>query len=286
MEHDQRCHDCLLSRVSLEIELGKKKDRINQDILKHADLLIRFLHTTPWTHPMVASALHRWVYRELGVSDPFYALKETSRIDSLRVLKTVSDTLAGFRERVLASIIGNMFDYGVKGHEVSDDFLSFFRKEYASGLAIDDTREILPLCQDVLYFTDNCGEIVFDRFLISWLKENNCRVTVVLRDKPILNDATLEDAYNLGLDTLADNVLSSGSGVEIGVRFDLLSEEVLTAMDRCSLIISKGMANYESLREEEGLPPVAYLLAAKCDPIAEEFGVRRGDKIASLRRPR
>ena len=232
---------------------------------------------------MVASALHRAMYQKLDNADPFYALKRASEEVSKEILGAISDHLTGFRECVLASVIGNMFDYGVKGHEVCDDFVSFFDREFSKGLAVDDTDRILPLCGDVVYLTDNCGEIVFDQALISWLISYGSRVTLVVRDRPILNDATLEDASRLGLDSQVDSILTTGAGVELGIRFDLLSDEVRTALDTCSIIISKGMANYESLREEQGLPPTAYLLCAKCDPIAEELGVMRGDKLAILK---
>ncbi|PWR70736.1 damage-control phosphatase ARMT1 family protein [Methanospirillum stamsii] len=283
MKHDPRCFECLFSRVDLEIKLAETETRKKEEIYDHAKEIIRFLESTPWTHPMIASALHRAMYQRLGVSDPFYALKQASEEVSLTIIDTVLSDLTNFREFVLASVIGNMFDYGVKGHEVSDDFVSFFNTEFASGLAIDDTERILPLCNDVVYFTDNCGEIVFDRALIKWLKDQGSKVTLVVREKPILNDATIEDAKRINLDSIADTILTTGAGVELGIRFDLMPDEVMKAIDTCSIIISKGMANYESLREENGLVPVAYLLCAKCEPIAEELGVNRGDKIALLR---
>jgi uncharacterized protein with ATP-grasp and redox domains len=43
------------------------------------------------------------------------------------------------------------------------------------------------------------------------------------------------------------------------------------------------MANFESLSEMKDIPPVAYLLAAKCKPVADELGVPVGVKIAKLR---
>ncbi len=283
MIHDPRCYDCLLSRVNLEIDLVDSDKKKNADIIAHAEEIIRFLHTTPWTHPMVASALHRAVYQELNCDDPFYALKQASEEVSLKILQSVSGRMRSFRDFVIASVIGNMFDYGVKDHEVSSDFVSYFDEEYAKGLVVDDTDRILPLCSDIVYFTDNCGEIVFDQALISWLVAHGSRITLVVRDRPILNDATMEDALRLGLEKQVTRFCTTGAGVEHGIRFDLMSDELRLALDQCSLIISKGMANYESLREEQGLPPVAYLLAAKCDPIAEELGVKRGDKLALLR---
>ena len=283
MKHDKRCAGCLLSRVNLELDLGKAGADTSKKICTYAEEKIRFLHTTPLNHPMIASDLHRSIYHKIGVSDPFIELKKESQAISLEVFKEVSSRLCGFRELVTAAVIGNTFDYGVKGHEVTGDFLSFFYSGFTRGLSIDDTDKILSMCRDVVYFTDNCGEIVFDKYLISWLKNYGCRVTLVVRDRPILNDATINEVHALGLEKIVDSVMTTEAGIELGIRFDLLSDDLMTAIDRCSLIISKGMANYESLREEEGLPPVAYLLAAKCEPIAEELGVRKGDMIASLR---
>jgi hypothetical protein len=85
------------------------------------------------------------------------------------------------------------------------------------------------------------------------------------------------------MDRYAEVVTTTGCGCEIGVRLDCMPDLLAQAMETCTLVIAKGMANYESLSEYSNLPPVAYLMAAKCDPIAEEVGVPRGSKIAMLR---
>ncbi|HWQ65129.1 MAG TPA: ARMT1-like domain-containing protein [Methanospirillum sp.] len=283
MHHDDRCFDCLLSRVRLEAELVEVQSEKFQPLMEHATKLLTFLQDTPYTHPVVASLLHRSVYFQLGTTDPFLKLKKQSNREAAKALDLVREHLTDFRSLVTAAVIGNIFDYGVKGHTISDDFTTFFNKEFASGLYIDDTDKILPMIRRVVYLTDNCGELVFDRLLIEFLKNQGSYVTVVVRDAPILNDATMADAMEMGLDTIADHIYTNGAGAEIGIRFDLLPSHVQNELDSCTLVISKGMANYESLREETGLPPIAYLLAAKCEPIAEELGVPRGAKLAALR---
>jgi uncharacterized protein with ATP-grasp and redox domains len=95
----------------------------------------------------------------------------------------------------------------------------------------------------------------------------------------------MREARELALDRFVDRMTTTGCGCEIGVRLDCMPEDLGRAMEECTLIIAKGMANYESLSRYEGLPPVAYLMAAKCDPIAEEIGVPRGAKVAMLREP-
>jgi len=69
----------------------------------------------------------------LGSSDPFEALKKQGNQEALAVCKEIRPTLHTFRDYVLASVIGNTFDYGVKGHTVTDNFSVFLKEEFAKG---------------------------------------------------------------------------------------------------------------------------------------------------------
>ncbi len=102
------------------------------------------------------------------------------------------------------------------------------------------------------------------------------------KKSPILNDATLKDAHELGLDTLVDQITTNSGGAEIGICMENIPEDLRDAIAKCTIIIAKGMANFESLSEMDNLPPVAYLMAAKCKPVADEVGVPVGSKIALL----
>jgi len=283
MKFDDRCIDCLLSRVTLECSLCNASEEKTRQVRETCAELLEELCDAPLLHPQIASAMHREAYRMLGTPDPFAALKEQSMEEALNVCRIVRHELSGFRDLVLASIIGNTYDYGVKGHTVTGDFLSYFRKEFVSGLAIDDTDRIRPLLSRVVYFTDNCGEIVFDRLLLEYLHRTGSSITLAVRDAPILNDATRIEAQNLHLDRFVRSITTTGCGCELGVVLDCMPPELARAVDDCTLIIAKGMANYESLSEYSGLPPVAYLMAVKCEPIAEAVAVPRGSKVAMLR---
>lgn len=283
MRFDERCFECLLSRVQLECRLCGADSGSTATIREECARLLDEIRTKPLSHPQIASTIHRHVYSRLGSTDPFRALKEESTRQALEVCAAVRPRLVTFRDHVLASVIGNTFDYGVKSHTVKPDFSRYFEEEFRSGLYLDDCDRILPLADRVVYFTDNCGEIVFDRLLLEFLFCRGSKVTVAVRDEPILNDATMEEALALQMDRFAEVVTTTGCGCEIGVRLDCMPPPLSRAMETCTLIISKGMANYESLSEYRDLPPVAYLMAVKCDPIAEEVGVPRGSKIAMLR---
>ncbi|HVP97181.1 damage-control phosphatase ARMT1 family protein [Methanoregula sp.] len=277
------CIDCLISRVALECSLvGADPITTQQTLASCRDLLLS-LKEEPLSHPQIASRVHLHAYRLLNTSDPFRELKITGNAEATRVCREVRTGLSTFRDYVLASVIGNTFDYGVKGHTVTDDFSAFFRQEFAKGLVIDDTDRILPLTSRVVYLSDNCGEIVFDRLLIQYLKSRGSHITLAVKARPALNDATLEDTKMLGLDRMVDSLTTNCESAEIGLCPEEAPLALRDALARCTVVIAKGMANFESLFERCDLPPVAYLMAAKCQPVAHEAGVPVGSKIAMLR---
>ena len=254
------------------------------EVVFECSALLNKIRDDPLSHPQIASSIHRRAYEILGTKDPFARLKREGTNQAIEVCKKVQGNLVTFRDHVLAAAIGNTFDYGVKGHIVEDDFSAFFVREFKEGLAIDDTDAILPLCTRVVYLSDNCGEIVFDRLLITYLKSQGAHVTLAVKDAPALNDATLEDAWDLQLDFIVDCLTTTGGVAEIGICMENIPDDLESAIKRCTIIIAKGMANFESLSEMQNLPPVAYIMAAKCGPVAEEAGgVPVGSKLAILR---
>lgn len=283
MKLTETCIDCLLSRVVFECNLSSAGPACTEETVASCRDLLESLRGSSLLHPQIASIVHRKACAMIGDPDPFRLLKDEGNELATGVCRQVRESLASFHDLVLASVIGNTFDYAVKDHDVTGDFSRFFNVEYKKGLDVDDTDRILDLCNRVVYLTDNCGEIVFDRLLVGFLKARGSHVTVAVRDAPILNDATMEDAIALGFDKVADCLTTTGGGAEIGLDMAKMPADLAKAIRECTIIISKGMANYESLSEYTGLPPVAYLMCVKCEMIAEDCGIARGSKIAMLR---
>lgn len=285
MKITDTCKDCFISRIALECSLCGADLPLTEETVGACRQVMEELWNQPLSHPQIATRIHRRAYELLGNNDPFDDLKRSGNCQAMDVCQKVRGDLHTFRDHVHAAVIANIFDYAVKGHEVTDDFYSFFTTEIQKQLFIDDTEKILPLCKRVVYLTDNCGEIVFDKLLIRYLKAQGAHITLAVKETPILNDATLEDARALGLDRMVDHFTSSGGGslAEIGFNRELIPDDLKDAIDNCTIIIAKGMANFESISEMSDLPPVAYLLAAKCGPVAAELGVPVGVKVAKLR---
>ncbi len=283
MKITETCVECLLSRVKLECTLCNASPSLAETTMSSCEKVLDEIRSAPLSHPRIASIIHRRAYELLENPDPFAELKQRGNRQAERVCNEIRDDLLTFRDYVIASVIGNTFDYGVKGHNVEENFSDFFSREFCRGLTIDHTDKIAPLCSRVVYLSDNCGEIVLDRLLINYLKEQGSHITLAVKEAPILNDATFEDAQDMGLDAIADKLTTTGGGAEIGICREIIPDDLRHAISRCTIIIAKGMANFESLSEMDNLPPVAYLLAAKCKPVADELGVPVGSKIAMLR---
>ncbi|MDP3565347.1 MAG: ARMT1-like domain-containing protein, partial [Methanoregula sp.] len=119
------CTDCLISRVRLECTLCNATEAKTAEAVAECTALLEDIRDAPLSHPQIASRIHRKAYEILGTSDPFARLKREGNNQAIEVCKKVQGNLVTFRDYVLAAVIGNTFDYGVKGHVVAEDFSVF-----------------------------------------------------------------------------------------------------------------------------------------------------------------
>ncbi|MBE8539701.1 ARMT1-like domain-containing protein [Geoglobus acetivorans] len=281
-----RCPSCLLNRVYQECRYITDDEDLIGRIMERAMEIVLEEYRKKGVNAVSATRVHREVYRMLGTHDPYADVKKIANEQAMNALPVARKYIENgdrFRNAVIASIIGNSFDYGVLGHEVNDgEFELYFEREFKRGLAIDDTDEIRHLAKgNVVYLADNAGEIILDRLLVEEIKRLGGFVSFVVRGKPVLSDATMEDARIAGISEVADEILTNGKGA-IGIIEEELPEDTKERLENADLIISKGMANYECLSEGD-YSNVAFLLKAKCEPVAGDVGVKVGDMVAMLR---
>ena len=96
----------------------------------------------------------------------------------------------------------------------------------------------------VVYLSDNCGEIVFDRLLIQFLKSQGSHVTLAVKARPMLNDATLDDAKMLGLDRIVDCLTTNCESAEIGICPEEATPALSEAISRCTADHRKGNGKF------------------------------------------
>lgn len=283
-----RCAPCLLARVHYEAELSTDDIELQHKVVREAARWLGEACSIDAPATYVSTGVHRRAYEILGDEDPYISKKKISNEIAMKMLPAVEQLIKSnpndaFRCSIVASIIGNSLDFGVLDFDVDierfgDDFMEVFKR----GLEHDDTDRMKELLDDVVYFADNCGEIVFDGLVLDQIRHLGGRVTLVVKGAPILSDVTLRDAQETGVDKRADRIMTTGSNA-VGVDLDEAPAELIEAMNNASLTISKGMANYEALSEYD-LKPIAYLLKAKCEPIAHSLGIEKGWHVAILYR--
>ncbi len=287
MKMKPRCVPCLLNRVLYESNLVMDDERKKTEIMKKILEKMAEIYTMERGSAEIATEIHSLAYHLLGVDDPYKDLKERSNRVALQILpeveKRVAESEDMLEEAILASIAGNSVDFGIAGSASSPEhLLTKFWDYMEEGLAYNDIEEMKKLLHgDVLYFTDNCGEVVFDKLVCKILKENyDIHLTLVCKEVPILTDATYEDVIALGFDKVVDEIMTTGS-FAVGVDFHKIPKELEERMRNASLIISKGMANYEAFSETD-YRPIAYLLRIKCESIAEDMGLKQGTNVVKL----
>lgn len=122
---------------------------------------------------------------------------------------------------------------------------------------------------------------MFDKLFVKELKQLGAHATVVVKRGPILNDATLKDAKFVGIDKVADAVITTGSDA-VGLNLKESSAEFLKHYNSADLIIAKGMGYAETLTDNKLTRPHALLLRTKCGPVAHFFGVLREKNVAKI----
>ncbi len=289
MKMNPRCSYCLLSRVHFQSKLSTDdEDLINKTIHECLGVMNKY-YDPEAVSASIATKIHRKCYEVLGDKDPYAGTKKLINRSALKVVTEAKqkiyenspDDREIFRRAVLSSVIANYFDFGIMGFNASEaEFETVFLKFFEHGLDVDDTPKMFDLLKDVVYIADNCGEILFDMFVFDVIKKLGGKIKLVVRGGPILTDVTLEEVKEFKVDKKVDSVLTTGSNA-IGVLIEEAPAELLKAMKDATLIISKGMANYETL-SEHNFGPTAYMLLTKCECVAEDLGLEQGLVVAKL----
>ena len=129
----------------------------------------------------------------------------------------------------------------------------------------------LNSAKKLIFLTDNCGEIVLDKLLLETIVKvyPHLECTIIVRGEPVLNDATMEDALQVGIEACG-KVIPNGTNIA-GTYIPWISTEARQVMEEADMLISKGQGNFESLHGC-GLN-IYYLFLCKCQWFMERFGL-------------
>lgn len=229
--------------------------------------------------PAVAQQLHRRIRKTSGHTDPYRELKRSFNELALKLLpdieKQIQDAADPFTTAVRYAIAGNVIDLGAKGSLSQEEVFQSIDRALSDPFIgdVDTFHQAVNNAKQILYLTDNAGEIAFDRLLIDQLPTE--RVTVAVKGAPVLNDAVIEDAIQVGL-TERVTVIDNGSDAP-GTLLDDCSETFRERFNAADAIISKGQGNFETLSDAD--QNIFFLFKVKCPVIANNCGHPVGTQV-------
>ena len=198
-----------------------------------------------------------------------YALERFDRLTQM--VRSAADPLyAGLQ----GAILGNYIDFSALQGEVSfeklDAMLELLHTIEVDRDTFEALRADLGRGKELLYLTDNAGEIVFDRVFLEVIRDTfpDLSITVCVRGGPAQNDATRADAKAIGMPF---RVIDNGTRIP-GTVLELASQELNAALSAADVIIAKGQANVETLLDTDHGYNVYYAFLVKCKRFIDRFG--------------
>lgn len=144
-------------------------------------------------------------------------------------------------------------------------------------IVVGDLYKTFQAATHVLYITDNAGEVGFDSLLIREIKTIGPKVTLVVKDE-FFEDATIEDAEFFSLNEIIDDLVIV-DGIFVPGKTSVPADKAFWESD---LIVAKGTGNFEALAGESKGKRVVYMLKVKCDPVAANIGVEKGNFVIKV----
>ena len=224
----------------------------------------------------VTVILHK-VNELLGNQDPYRRVKQESNTLALGMLPKLREIVNCSNDPLYTAcklaVAGNIIDmillpdFDIDASIEEALSWEFVGKDYKV------FKKQVESARQILIVGDNSGEIAIDRLLVEQLRRPDNKILYAVKGGPIINDATMEDAEQVGM--VGEVKLITNGNNSVGTNLELCSLEFCQAMAESDVIISKGQANYESLESTiEYRDKIFFLLRAKCSVTAQKLGVK------------
>ena len=269
------CFPCFLNQALRAGRIATNDDSITKRLLDEIGMMLKEIPMDS-SPPETGRLIYKKVSEITGNNDPYKEIKRENTDTALELYPALKKKIESSNDKLLTAIrmavAGNVIDFGIdRKFNIETDIADILSRDFAI-YDYDEFKAGLTKADKVLYLGDNAGEAVSDKILIEQIKKT---VTYIVRDKPVINDATYDDAVHAGIDKVA-SILSSGTDAP-GTVLKTCSAEFIELYNNANFIISKGQGNFEALSDEKR--PIFFLLKVKCPVVANHLNVHEGDII-------
>lgn len=276
------CISCILKKQEKLIRDFSDEDKKSQYINRVLEILHE--HGQTESSPWLAEKINKLYEECWGEGENYTATKQ--RYNQLlmskekEILSSINNSDDSIRECIKYVSAGNYIDFSAVDNvneQTLDELLQKVNEENISEKEYFNFKRDLEQSKKLVYLTDNCGEILLDKIFIKCIEDKypKLKITVIVRGQNVINDATIEDAKQVGLTDIV-TCIGNGSGAP-GTVIKLLSEEAKQTLLEADMIISKGQGNFESLFGE-GLNPY-YIFLCKCELFVRRFGLQQYESV-------
>lgn len=247
--------ECVLCHLQRNIEMAQGMGSAEAQTAFAKDLMRLHLSAPDWaSSPYLGPGTNDLFQKHFGVgADRYREEKEQANQVVFARLEKIRSYARQAEDPVYAalqlSILGNYLDFAIMKVDISDENMDRMLKD-AGEMRLDkevyaQLQKDLASGKKLLYFTDNAGEIGFDRIFAEEIQRKypHLEITFCVRGGITQNDATREDARVM---QLPFRIVDSGNTVA-GTEISLLGEEATQALNEADVIIAKGMGNVETM---------------------------------------
>lgn len=234
--------------------------------------------------PVITNYISKLQAEMFGSSPDFTEIKHSfNKLMLEQEARIASDIKASdnpMKRAIQYVMAGNYIDFGALDKVDSDKLFELLSKTDSQVIdekIFSELNNDLGNAEKLAYITDNCGEVVLDKLFIQTIQSSfpHIHVDIIVRGKPALNDATIEDAIQTGLTNIA-NVIGNGTDIA-GTYLPKISEEASRIIHSADVLISKGQGNFETLRGC-GLN-IYYIFLCKCKLFTKRFNKKQYEGI-------
>lgn len=281
--HDE-CISCIINQSKRVAEAINADELLSHRLVSYVEQSLQKPDFT-LSPPVIATPLYEAMAKIADTSDLYQHQKEHATAQAKTYLPFLEETIDQaddpFYATLKTAVVGNVIDLAA---EVTFDLHDAITSVFDTPFAHDDTKLLaskLSTAASVLYIGDNAGEHIFDGLSIKKLQKlyPHLHFTYMVRGRPIINDVTMQEALEAGMDkicTLAD------SGVPTpGFVYELATAEAQKLFDESDIIIAKGMGNYECMTPIKRAN-ICFLLKIKCSVVSRSLGHEIGSIICKI----
>ena len=267
--------DCLISLAKSSAVLADKTNTsLHGEVEFMAQRILEAHRHSGLSSPQLANLILKEIRRLSGVFDPYSQFKSQEMASAKKIFSHVRKELGtDLRSTVIAAVLGNSLDFFKDPEETLSEIPA--QMETGPLFYYDDLDRLESFLTKgpelILYFADNAGEIYFDLPLYEYLRERAHRIVLVVKGGPSLNDLTRAELKLAGLEDRFHDVADTGTD-GCGIDWGHVSPEFQNLVENADLIVSKGMANFETLYPGNLTSPCFFLFRAKCYAVQNYIG--------------